>query len=254
MRKQSVLYSFCIHLALVTMLLLMAAVSNYSTKAYETFTTLAIPKFQPLTAPKFRTAAAPGSEGGGHRYPLPPERGEIPKVAKAFIPPTPRPQETPQIALPSGLEDMPQIATDLPIGVRDGILGTRSGGPGDGHGLGPGKGDRVGPGTGQGPSGNPGPGSGGTRPRLSALPQLLWKIEPEYSEEARKARFQGSVMLALEVDSEGHPRNIRVVRSLGLGLDERAVEAVSQWRFKPGALNGRPVNAPVSVEVSFRLL
>ena len=89
---------------------------------------------------------------------------------------------------------------------------------------------------------------------MSALPQVLWKIEPEYSEEARKVRHQGTVMLALEVDSDGHPRNIRVTRSLGLGLDERAMDAVARWRFKPGIYNGRPVSAPVSVEVSFRLL
>jgi len=139
--------------------------------------------------------------------------------------------------------------------VPNGVFGTNSPGPGRGHGVGTGKGDRSGPGTGSGPGDNPGPGQGSPqRIRLSALPQLLWKIEPEYSEEARKARYQGSVMLALEVDSEGRPHNIRVVRSLGLGLDERAVAAVSQWRFKPGLLNGRAVESPVSVEVSFRLL
>jgi len=172
-------------------------------------------------------------------------------VAKIFILPTPRPRENPQIALPTGLEDMPQIASDIPIGVPTGLVGTGSMGPGtDGVG-GPGR-KRVGPGPGG--EGGDSVGLGGLRQRLSALPKLLWKTEPEYSEEARKARFQGSVMLALEVDSEGHPRNIRVVQSLGLGLDERAIAAVAQWRFKPGLLNGRPVNAPIRVEVSFRLL
>ena len=83
---------------------------------------------------------------------------------------------------------------------------------------------------------------------------MLWKVEPEYSEEARKARFQGSVMIAMEVDAEGRPRNIRIARSLGLGLDERAIEAVSKWKFKPGMWNGRPVAAAVHIEVSFRLL
>ncbi len=92
------------------------------------------------------------------------------------------------------------------------------------------------------------------RQRLSSQPQLLWKTEPEYSEEARKARYQGTVSLVLEIDAQGRPRNIRVVRSLGLGLDERAVEAVAQWKFKPGLLNGRAVSSPVTVEVSFRLL
>jgi periplasmic protein TonB len=186
---------------------------------------------------------------------LPVERGEVPKVTqKVFLPPTPQPHEAPQIALPTGLEDMPQIAPNMPIGLPSGVIGTRSLGPGVGRGVGPGNGNNVGPRDGQGPGDTPGIGIGGQRQRLSALPQVLWKIEPEYSEEARKVRHQGTVMLALEVGSDGRPKNIRVVRSLGLGLDERAIEAVSQWRFKPGVFNGRPVSAPVSVEVSFRLL
>ena len=256
MRKQSVVYSFCIHLALITLLLLMATYSHYSSNTWHAVTTLEIPRKQHLTAPRLRQVAAnPGSEGGGQRNPLPVERGEVPHVAqKIFIPPTPRSQVTPRITLPTGLDDMPQIATDAPVGIPAGFLGTRSAGPGDGGGLGPGNGKKVGPGDGHGPGTTPGIGAGGTRIRLSALPQVLWKIEPEYSEEARKVRHQGTVMLALEVDSEGRPRNIRVIRSLGMGLDERAMDAVARWRFKPGVYNGRPVSAPVSVEVSFRLL
>lgn len=256
MRKQSVLYSFCIHMGLVTLLLMMATLSSYTSTNQHVITTLENLKPQQLTAPRLRTSKVAGSEGGGHLNPLPPERGVVPPVsAKVFVPLMPRPRETPQITLPSGLEDMPQIATDMPIGVPTGISGTGSPGPGKGHTIGDGDGERSGPGMGKGPGDSPGPGRGeGPRQRLSVLPQLLWKTEPEYSEEARKARFQGSVMLAMEVDLEGHPRNIRVVRSLGLGLDERAIEAVSQWRFKPGLLNGRAVNSPVSVEVSFRLL
>ena len=216
---------------------------------------LETPKSQHLTAPRLRQAAQPGSEGGGQRNPLPIERGEIPHVAqKIFIPPTPRSQVIPQITLPTGLDDMPQIIADAPVGIPTGMIGTHSAGPGGDKGIGTGKGNRIGPGEGQGPGTTPGIGNGGTRVRLSALPQVLWKIEPEYSEEARKARYQGSVMIALEVDSEGRPRNIRVIRSLGMGLDERALEAVARWRFKPGVLNGRPVSAPVSIEVSFRLL
>ncbi len=256
MRKQSVLYSFCIHLALILLLLVMAAFSNYTTGNFHSVTALENPRpVQHLVAPQLRVSSEAGSEGGGHRNPLPVERGEIPHVAKLFIQPALRLRETAQIVLPSGLEEMPQIATDRPIGIPSGIIGTQSAGPGAGTGMGTGDGNKAGPGQGKGPGAIPGDGSGtGPRQRLSALPQILWKIEPEYSEEARKARFQGSVMLAMEVDSEGKPRNIRVVRSLGMGLDERAMDAVSRWRFKPGLLNGRPVDAPVSVEVSFRLL
>ena len=233
------------------LLLVTATISSYKSTSLRSVTALENPSSH-LTAPRTRQSQERGSSGGGHRNPLPPERGEIPRVVKVFIPLMPRPQATPQITLPSGLEDMPHIATDVPIGVPNGVFGTSSAGPGGKAGIGGGAGDRAGDGhQGRGPG--PGPGNGQGQ-RLSALPRLLWKIEPEYSEEARKARFQGSVMLVLEVDSEGRPRNIRVVRSLGLGLDERAIEAVSQWHFKPGLLNGRAVNSPVSVEVSFRLL
>lgn len=258
MRKQSVLYSFCIHLAAISAMLVVATFSHYSNNTYRAVTVLEPVRPRLLTAPRFRPArstAEPGSEGGGHKTLLPVDRGNVPKVAqKVFLWPTPRSRETPQIALPTGLEDMPRIAVDTPIGIPTGFLGTRSLGRGDGHGVGDGKGNKIGPGEGHGPGGQPGVGSGGPLQHLSALPQVLWKIEPEYSEEARKVRHQGSVMLALEVGSDGRPKNIRVVRSLGLGLDERAVEAVSQWRFKPGVFNGRPVSSPVSVEVSFRLL
>jgi len=85
-------------------------------------------------------------------------------------------------------------------------------------------------------------------------PILIKKIEPEYSEEARKARFQGTVVLSIIVDDAGMPRNIRVVRPLGLGLDEKAVEAVQKWRFRPAYKDAKPVAVHATVGVNFRLL
>jgi len=85
-------------------------------------------------------------------------------------------------------------------------------------------------------------------------PAIIFKKNPEYSEEARKAKYQGIVVLEVEVDTSGLPSNIRVVRSLGLGLDEKAIEAVKQWRFRPGRKNGYPVAATTQVSVDFRLL
>ena len=93
-----------------------------------------------------------------------------------------------------------------------------------------------------------------TLPPGSKPPVVIFKREPEYSEEARKAKYQGSVTLYLEVDETGKPKNIRVLRSLGLGLDEKAIEAVTQWRFKPGTTNGVPVTMATTVKVDFRLL
>jgi len=85
-------------------------------------------------------------------------------------------------------------------------------------------------------------------------PTVLYKVEPEYSEEARKAKYQGTVELVIEVDTNGKPRNLKVVRSLGLGLDEKAIEAVEKWKFRPGYKDGHPVVVQAYVEVNFRLL
>ncbi len=87
-----------------------------------------------------------------------------------------------------------------------------------------------------------------------SAPVVLAKYEPEYSEEARKAKFQGSVLLAIVVDEQGLPRDIRVVRPLGLGLDEKAVEAVARWKFRPGTKDGKAVAVHAVIEVNFRLL
>jgi protein TonB len=93
----------------------------------------------------------------------------------------------------------------------------------------------------------------GSGHRITA-PQLIYKVEPEFSEDARKAKFSGMVILAIEVDAAGHPRTFRVVQSPGLGLEQKAIDAVKQWRFKPGYQDGKPVVTAATVEVNFRLL
>jgi TonB family protein len=85
-------------------------------------------------------------------------------------------------------------------------------------------------------------------------PRLLSKIEPEYSDEARKAKLNGAVMLSVIVRPDGHPSDMRVIRSLGLGLDENAMAAVAQWRFQPGEKEGKTVSVMATIEVNFRLL
>ena len=76
---------------------------------------------------------------------------------------------------------------------------------------------------------------------------------PDYTEEARRARFQGVSLVTLIVDSQGMPKNVRVVRPIGLGLDEKAIEAVLRYRFKPAIKNGEPLPNRISIEVNFRL-
>jgi TonB family protein len=124
-------------------------------------------------------------------------------------------------------------------------------GSGSGGGDGPGKGGGSGPGEDGGESLEGGVfrvGNGVTPPHL------LVKVEPEYSEEARKAKYQGTVVLHVEVDASGRAIHIRVQHSLGLGLDEKAMEAVRKWKFSPGKKDGKPVTVAALVEVNFRLL
>ncbi len=91
-------------------------------------------------------------------------------------------------------------------------------------------------------------GGGVTSPIVSS------KVEPEYTEEARAANYQGTVVLAVEIDPSGFARNIRIVRGLGLGLDQNAVTAVGQWRFQPATKDGAPVTVQATIEINFRLL
>jgi len=85
-------------------------------------------------------------------------------------------------------------------------------------------------------------------------PKLLEKVEPVYSEEARAAKLTGATILSVEVHPDGRAHNMRVVRPLGLGLDDRAIEAVSNWRFQPATQNGQPVTVIANIEVNWRLL
>lgn len=90
--------------------------------------------------------------------------------------------------------------------------------------------------------------------REVSAPRIQSKAEPAYSEEARKNKLQGTVQLSLVIDATGTPTQIAVLRPLGLGLDENAIEAVSQWKFSPGMKNGAPVAVQTQVQVTFRLL
>jgi TonB family protein len=95
---------------------------------------------------------------------------------------------------------------------------------------------------------------GGTAQNQVAPPHVESKIEPQYSEEARKHKLQGSILLSLVVDATGTPTQIAVLRPLGMGLDEKAIEAISQWKFTPGQKNGAPVPVFSQVEMTFHLL
>jgi len=199
--------------------------------------------------PKLPKAAEKAGGGGGVKDLKPASHGEAPKFApKQFVAPTMAIPQPKLPMVPTITADAPKIEADQygdPLSkLNEGSLGN-----GSGTGIGPGNGNGYGPGNG----GNMGGGAYKIGGEVSA-PTLISKTEPEYSEEARKAKYSGSVLLSIVVGVDGLPRDIKVVRALGLGLDEKAIEAVMKWRFRPGMKGGRAVPVQAQVEVSFRLL
>jgi len=121
-------------------------------------------------------------------------------------------------------------------------------GQGMGGGIGSGHGSGVGPGSGGGYGGGLMSVGGGV-----SAPQVLHSIEPEFTDEARRANFQGSVSIKLIVDSQGNPQDVRLASHLGMGLDERAIEAVRHYKFSPAMYQGHPVSVQILMDVEFHL-
>ena len=204
-----------------------------------------------------------GGGGGGDRTPTPASKGKLPKLSdKQFVPPmavvhNPDPKlvmEPTLVIQPDA--NIPKLNVDqLGDPLAKSLIA--SNGPGSGAGIGRGSGGGVGSGSGAGFGPGSGGNMGGGAYRIGggvSPPQVVFKVEPEYSEEARKAKFQGTVVLFIVVDEKGNPRDLKVIRPLGLGLDQKAIEAVEKWRFKPGMKDGRPVPVQATIEVNFRLL
>src|SRR5262249_13461142 len=127
-------------------------------------------------------------------------------------------------------------------------LTTPSGGPGIHGGIG--RGERGGVGSDSGPYGGTG---GNGRGSGVSWPRAIYHPEPEFSEEARREHYQGLVSLLIVVGVDGRAHDIRPLRALGMGLDEKAIEAVRTWRFEPGMKDGRPVPVEMEVDVDFRI-
>ena len=217
-----------------------------------------------------------GGGGGGKQEQLPASGGRMPETTRVqMIPPDP---SDPKPLIPA--EDlMSQVASvqmpidipqdqSLPIGdVTAPPRDFRSSGPGVGGGIGTGRGTGVGPGTGAGV----GPGSGGGMGGGSGggigsgigpyvvgngvkPPTAIFQPLPAYTEEARKARAEGIVLIQAIIRRDGSVDSFKVLRGLGYGLDESAINTIAtKWRFKPGTLNGAPVDVQANIEVSFRL-
>jgi TonB family protein len=249
------LLSLAIHVAVVALILVPWTTSSLmppdSTATLVQLYTPTPPLIMPLSP-----EPAGGGGGGGDRSPTPPSLGVLPRAAEEqFVPPTPEvknpdpllPME-PTIVAPQ-MASLPQINL-LQLGDPEGIPGPPSAGPGFGGGIGTGSGGGVGPGSGPGFGPGEGGGTGGGTFRVGggvSAPTIIRRVEPQYSEEARKARYQGMVVLEAIVRKDGSVEIVRVVRSLGFGLDESAIQALRQWKFRPAMMNGEPVNVSLNI-------
>jgi periplasmic protein TonB len=203
-----------------------------------------------------------GGGGGGKHQPTPASIGELPRGAdKQLVPPTAEPPKNPD---PTLIVESTIVAPQLTlrplnllnIGDPNGVIGPPSSGPGKGGGIG--DGDGRGDGSGKGPGGIKGE-DGGCCEGIYHItggmvaPKLVYQVTPEYSEEARKARFEGTVVLEAVIRRDGTIDVVHLLRSLGFGLDQNALEAVKKWRFKPATKNGIAVDSFLNVEVRFNL-
>ncbi len=221
-----------------------------------------IPAWKPVTP---KGSAIGGGGGGGDHDLVNPIKGRLPKIEKnPIVTPQVIRNDHPKLAIEPAVNVQQNIKLpDNPMLPNVGLLnstnnvvlsngqGAHGGmGSGSGGGLGSGSGNGVGPGAG----GNVGGGVYQVGNGVTA-PVATYQPEAEFSEEARRAKYEGTVLIGLIVDAQGKPQNVHVVRSLGMGLDEKALEAVRQYRFKP-AFNralGKPVPVMVNIEVNFRL-
>jgi periplasmic protein TonB len=213
----------------------------------------------PYIMPAAKKVSGGGGGGGSHDV-LPASKGALPKFAKTQLaPPTVLPMEQPKLAVTPTVVVPPEIKMPQlgPMGdPMARVLGPASNGTGTGGGIGTGSGGGVGSGHGIGVGPGSDRGIGGGAYRVGggvSAPKIVYRVDPEFSEEARKNKWQGTVILHVIVGTDGKTHDIRVVRSLGMGLDEKAVEAARLWRFEPGQKDGRPVPVEVNMEVSFHL-
>jgi periplasmic protein TonB len=215
-----------------------------------------------LKAPKMALQAGGGGGGGSHDI-VDPMKGKLPpRMKDPITPPMVPVLEKPKLAFTPAinvqkditLPDNPQLEN---FGVKNSANVTlASNGSGGGGGMGSGYGGGLGSGQGNGYGPGYGGNTGGGVYRIGggvSAPVPIFTPEAEFSDEARRAKYQGVVLISLIVDAQGNPQNPRVVRPLGMGLDEKALEAVRKYKFKPAVKDGKPVPVMMSIEVNFRL-
>jgi periplasmic protein TonB len=216
-----------------------------------------------LKAPKAADSAGGGGGGGSHDI-VDPIKGKLPdRVKDPMTPPMVPILEKPKLEMPSAINVQPNLQLpdnpNMPnIGMTTSAnVKLASNGQGDGGGMGRGNGGGMGPGNGNGFGPGEGGNAGGGLYHIGggvSAPEAIFTPEAEFSDEARRAKYQGVCLISLIVDAQGNPQNPRVIRALGMGLDEKALEAVRKYKFKPAMKDGKiPVPVMITIEVNFRL-
>jgi len=246
-QRKSIGISFLINVTVVILMVFISTLKPVQKLISQVTPLVYTPELKPLKENK-------GGGGGGAKQPLV-KKDQLPKPSpKQFTPPAVNVQQASIMVAPTINADLPDL-NNINIGAQTGV-NLAMNGAGAGGGIGKGYGGGIGNGRGNGVGDGSGGGMGGgirIGPGMTP-PVPIFSPEPEYSEEARKAKFQGTVRLSLVVDEHGLPTAVKVITPLGLGLDQKAIEAVEKWKFKPGMKDGKPVAVQASVEVNFRLL
>jgi TonB family protein len=249
--------------AIVLGLIILFALQQWRTRAHQrktTETAIDVKPFMPITQKMQQTMG--GGGGGGTHSPIEASKGKLPDIAKQQItPPQILKIDHPKLPVPATIvmpqqiklpdANMPNIGMPNSQQVALASQGGGSGsgfGSGSGGGIGSGNGGGVGPGEGGGYGGGPMHPGGGV-----SAPEVIHAVDPEFSDEARRAKYQGVCVLSLIVDAQGNPQNIQIARALGMGLDEKAIEAAKQYRFKPAYFHGHAVAVAINLEVNFRI-
>jgi TonB family protein len=254
--------AFLTHVIIIALILLFTYY-GWKTRAIQkktVATNVDIKPFIPMTM-KMNQSMGGGGGGGAHEL-VEASKGHLPKESKTqIVPPQiirndhPKLAVEPTIVMPQEVKlpdaNMPNIGVPQSPQIALASQGGGSGsgfGSGRGGGIGSGNGNGVGPGEGGGYGGGLMHPGGGV-----SAPQVIYSVDPEFSDEARRAKYQGICVVSVIVDAQGSPQRVHVIRPLGMGLDEKAVEAVKQYKFKPAYYQGHPVAVEVNIEVNFRI-
>jgi periplasmic protein TonB len=261
--RSSTVVSFLLHVVVIGFVLWLGLRPHTSVAPPETTVThLDFTLYAPPPPPKIMPVAkvTGGGGGGGAHHIVEPTRGHLPTIVAKM--PVLQPQvlklDHPKLAAePSEIVKMPDNSNLPNLGMSQSPqIALASQGRGSGSGFGQGSGGGIGMGHGIGAGPGSGGGYGGGLMSVGggvSAPVVIHSVEPEFTQQARESNFQGNVSIQLIVDAQGNPQDIRLVHHLGMGLEERAIEAVRQYKFRPAMYQGHAVAVQIVIDVDFRL-